>query len=325
MRRSETQARPLGGLRVARLGEVLAGLLCALGLSTVSCTLTLNDDIACGDGFVDEIAGEQCDPGVPSSYINACVGTSRPDGRGDCDPVTCEIINDLEQCAICGDDRVDEIIGEQCDGQNLNGRTCLGAVGILQCTTDCQYDESECEDCGNGSIEPGEECDPNMDPDGLTMGKPQCHELTSPFSAKPYTAGTPGNCRSDCTWERAGCNYCGNGQVEDATPLDTEGSIVTLPEWCDGFDFDRGILDRELAGSACTQNNPDTRPIVQCADDCLDFIEVDAEPSCCLRSGAACPALGQLRCCYELEQLESADGPCAVVVQPDGNFTEVCR
>lgn len=295
-------------------------------MSTASCTLELNDDIACGDGFVDEIAGEECDPGDPSSFINTCVGTNRPAGMGACDPVTCEIINDLEQCAICGDGRVDEIIGEQCDGDELNGRACVGGVGTLQCSTSCLFDYSECEDCGNGTVDPGEECDPKMSGRDVTIGKPPCHELESPFGiAKPFTGGTPGSCRDDCTWDVAGCNYCGNGQVEGPTVLDTELDIQSLPEWCDGGDFDNAILEQELAGSACTQTNSDTRPIVECAPNCLDLIEVDVEPACCLKAGAACPSISPIRCCFEVDQPNSPLSPCAVVVEPDGTFTEVCR
>jgi len=292
---------------------------CAAALS--ACTLTLDDGIACGDGFVDEDF-EECDPGDPRSFVNACLSTNRPDGVGACDPVTCEIINDLEQCAVCGDDRVDESIGEQCDGSNLNGRTCLGGVGTLQCSTSCRYDESECKNCGNGSVDPGEECDPNTDGIDLTMGKPPCVELTSPF--QPYTAGTPGPCRDDCLWERTGCSYCGNNNVEGPVPVDFEGA-TTIPEWCDGSDFDPEILDQELGNSVCTQANSDTRPIVECADNCLDLIPVDAEQPCCLKGGVACPTLSSVKCCFEIDHPNSTLLPCQVVVLEDGNFTEVCR
>ena len=64
-----------------------------------ACTLPLTVEIACGDGFVDEDAGEECDPVVRESYIDACALTSRPDGEARCDEELCIIIDDNEQCA----------------------------------------------------------------------------------------------------------------------------------------------------------------------------------------------------------------------------------
>ncbi len=306
----------------ALLGLLLGG---AMATST-SCTLMLDDGIACGDGYVDQAAGEQCDPGDRNSFINGCVGTNRPVGEAACDPLTCELINDVTQCAVCGDGHVDESEGEQCDGDQLNGRTCPGGVGSLQCDTSCRFDTTECQNCGNGLVDPGEECDPNVDAVDLTDGKPACIELESPFNAtQPYTAGTPGVCRPDCTWSRAGCSYCGNGRVEDSLPLDAEGT-TSIQELCDGNEFDSSILEEQLGDSACSQANPDTRPIVECALNCLDVVPVDLEQSCCIKPGIACPAdTSTVRCCFEVDSPGSPLDPCTVVVLPDGSIGRACR
>jgi hypothetical protein len=326
--RSNSPARPAAH-RQPRRPRLDWGVLLGAWLGAVlgpACTLELPSGFSCGDGHWNREAGEECDPGVPESFENACVGTSRPDGFADCDPETCEIINDLQQCGVCGDRKVDEILGEQCDGDELNGAKCPGGVGELQCSTSCRFDTSACRSCGNGRIDPGEECDPNLGLDVL-VDKPECKDLESPYGdALPYSAGVPGSCRSDCRWERTTCSYCGNQQLEsDGYVVDFDGTKA-IPEWCDGNDFDRGTLEEKLADSTCTSASAELRPIVECAPNCLDFIPVDRPQPCCYKPGADCPADDSLvRCCYEAENPGSSVEPCQVIIVNQDNFLEVCR
>lgn len=285
-----------------------------------ACTLQLDDGIACGDGFVDTLAGEECDPGDPSSFESACLGTDRPDGIGACNPVTCEIENDIETCAVCGDGIADVSAGEECDGDDFLSATCI-AGGAIQCNDDCTLDRSACVNCGNGVLDPWEECDP-LAVEILTMGKPECSELASPNINKPYSSGVPGRCLSDCRWERAGCSYCGDGTLdEDPLAVDPEGNFQTLPEICDGVDFDSEALDSKINGSNCSLLDEMARPIVECSDDCLEIIpRTDLAQPCCLEKYAPCPSAGDtLRCCFEHENPQEPEA-CDYFYLPPDNF-----
>jgi cysteine-rich repeat protein len=53
---------------------------------------------------------------------------------------------------------------EQCDGADVGGATCTSVVGAaatgtLGCTSTCTLDTSSCHWCGDGHLDPGEECD----------------------------------------------------------------------------------------------------------------------------------------------------------------------
>lgn len=294
--RPAAQRQPRGPLRGwgALLGAWLGAVL------GPACTLELSSGFSCGDGYWNEDAGEECDPGVPESYENACVGTNRPYGTADCDPGTCEIINDTRQCGECGDGYVDELLGEQCDGDELNGASCPGGVGTLQCSTACRFDTSACRKCGNGTLDAGEECDPNVEP-GTMQTPPPCVNLPPYYADKPYTSGQAGACRDDCRWDRSTCGYCDNGRLEGAHVLVDEG-ITAAPEQCDGDEFDPMALDAALADSVCTIVDADLWPTTRTCEGCFEisFIEDPHEP-CCVRKGGACPEEGgALRCCSEI-------------------------
>jgi hypothetical protein len=295
--------------------------LALLGGLTGACLLDLDHSIACGDGYVDRLAGEECDPGDPSSYVDACAGTSRPDGEGACDPVTCAIINGAAQCATCGDETVDEEFGEECDGPNLNGRECPGG-GALQCGPDCMYDFSECAPCGNDVIDEGEECDPSATGDFVTprscAGSDGVDPLPSMF--KPYTSGETVTCNDDCRYDRTRCGYCGDGTRDGTAFVDI--GVAIPPEWCDGDIIDPDQLREQYGDSWCSAASD--RPNVGCGDDCSSFIERwPDEPRCCRRKSENCPGVGEsVKCCYEYDHPDEA--PCEDFVEGT-KFRNVCK
>ncbi len=321
-----------------------------------ACLLRLDNEISCGDGFVDARAGEQCDPAVPSSYENECPGGL---GTAACDPNTCTLIKGLAQCSVCGDGWVDVDRGEECDGENRNGKACPGGEGALQCDDTCMLDYSECEACGNGEIDEGEECDPKASGDliaarpcgGVNLGTPdEIPPLPSPTS-KPYVSGETSQCGLDCRWVRSGCGYCGDGVQDEGILL--EDGVNSSPEWCDDRQFDSERL-ATVFGPLC--DDPAVRPSVACGDDCQSFISI--ANGCCLRRNAACPeddpgpsgetaddptttgagetsgsggsdggikgSDEQLQCCYGLANPDAED-PCYSSFEAGGIIRRLCR
>ena len=304
----------------------LTGLSIALSLTWAAgaaCTIELDRRIACGDGYVDRLAGEECDPLEPASFQNACRGTDKPQGAGGCDPVTCEIVYD--ECARCGDGIIDS--GEECDGDNLGGERCPIDQPGLRCTRECKLDYSACPKCGNGMRDDGEECDFN-DGGGFVIPR-QCAgtedhpRLTSPIPHYPYTFGETTSCSAECRFDRRGCSYCGNGIRDGALLIDDSPERYSLPELCDGEQFDDAALTAQF-GSFCFQMDGDLRPNVGCGSACLSFVERPDDPPCCVKRGDRCPMPSdQFKCCYAYDHPH--EEPCETRFDNMGLARDVCK
>ncbi len=184
-------------------------LACLLGgsLGVAACLLELDDAIACGDGFVDRDAGEQCDPGVPGDFPSLCGGNG-----GSCHPETCQ-----QQC--CGDREVNG--NEPCDGslfapiepslvpvgadvEEIGVDSCRWYTplntnvhftsGQVSCRSDCTLDRDNCGFCGNGKVDLDEICD------GGLVRLDELSKLCAP------NCGVPESTRLGCNFT---CENCG--------------------------------------------------------------------------------------------------------------------
>ncbi len=260
----------------------------------VACLLELDEGIACGDGYVDRAAGEQCDPMFPESFEGRCEDTDRPDGTmAACNPVTCQLEVGVLECGVCGDGVIDLELGEECESDVPVAEQCPGG-GFVSCVG-CRLDTSTCHACGNGNTEPGEECDDLAG--GLAKEDP-CNGLSVPGRGEIKYSGGLRRCTSECTWDFSGCHMCGNGELDEFEILNPNtGARIRPPEVCDGavFNIDKTeekcapLCGVELDGLHCN---------VECTNNCLDLSSPeDGVLGCCV--GAGSPRSSVLPCCCE--------------------------
>lgn len=288
--------------------------LVAGSLAGSACLIELDHVLACGDEYVDEAAGEECDPNDPEqAYKAAC-----PNNNGGCDPETCQIIATEAQCAKCGDGVIDVAAGEECDGSNI-GAQCWGD-GRPTCTPQCKLDTSTCDPCGNNEVDPGEECDDKGGGD-LVMpvacaGSFEEAPLRSPYIEYPYTSGQTVTCLPNCEYDRTNCAYCGNGTINGPLYVSLTSSATSLAEVCDGDHFDKA--EQAESFPLCAELNAYGN--VACDANCLDYTPRDG-PACCLPPNSPCPLEGDsLRCCYEYAHPEAGEY-CLPVIVPTGEDT----
>ncbi len=152
----------LGSATCTSLGYVSGTLACGIGcgFDTSGCTA----DGVCNDGSVNA-DGEECDGGDLNG--RSCASLGFASGTLTCNSSCDYDTSGCDPDGFCGDGAANAV-GEECDGGDLNGRSCLSlgfADGTLTCDSSCDFDTSGCppvpDDCGNGTIESPEECDQN--------------------------------------------------------------------------------------------------------------------------------------------------------------------
>ena len=154
--------------RVARCGDgvVQAGEDCDPGISmggsevdTDTCTRFCKLS-TCGDGYVNAIAGEQCDD-ANTSNEDACTNSCKPRGCGDgivqvdlgeqCDTGGVDTVacngSTCTNNGGCGDGYANTAVGEQCDSGGTDTATCVGSTCKLSFCGDRHVNRAAGEAC----------------------------------------------------------------------------------------------------------------------------------------------------------------------------------
>lgn len=338
-------------------GPVYGVLLASLWVGLPGCLIELERRIACGDGYVDREAGEECDPMDPDeAHVTLCAEIGMPLGRAGCDPETCTVITTPAQCNVCGDGMTLATV-EDCDNDfQAMGLVCPDGSSRPQCNNQlCVADFSSCPTCRNGVNEADEECDP-IDPcDGISppancggsddppIAVPtDCSELevkAAPIFKTQYTQGSVNqiDCSDKCEFDRQKCSFCGDG-VLDPEHLDQGfggGSFTRPAERCEvGLEKPTPLVQEKCNGW-CRASSPDVPTLCnyRCLQGCLD-VELDydgpiesADPvgqlGCCSPKGTVCDAAMEFPCCRALAEPGMGDG-CVDQLLSTGELQSVC-
>lgn len=133
----------------------------------------------CGDGVVNQ-ANEECDGSAYAPTHDACSDRNFNQGTVSCTPGCTVDFSNCSNAPVCGDGVVNQP-SEQCDGSNFaaayNSCSDFGfSQGQVTCSGNCITNTTGCSNppiqtCGNGTIDPGEECD------GTNLGGATCSSL----------------------------------------------------------------------------------------------------------------------------------------------------
>ena len=238
----------LGGATCATiLGEGSSGYLgCNKNCSEFD-TSYCSAPTTCGNGKID--SGETCDGALlPNGSSCETVVGAGSTGNLSC-AANCYAF-DRSSCtaaSTCGNGILEA--GEECDGNNFNGKTCdtligAGSRGSLVCNN-CKINSDNCSaasTCGNNIIDGNDVCD------GNALNGATCASIVGDGASGTIT------CRDNCAgYDISGCtaaSKCGNGIIEPG-------------EVCDGPRLnDRTCASEVGFGSKGT---------LICSPDCLSF------------------------------------------------------
>jgi hypothetical protein len=112
--------------------------------------------------------------------------------------------------------------GEQCDGDNFNGETCVTQGlpgGDLTCGEQCQLDLGSCDplpSCGDSILNGEEECD------NLAFSVPDCEAFNPAYGGGELT------CNGNCTFDTTECCVQTGATCNGATTCCSGVCLITL-------------------------------------------------------------------------------------------------
>lgn len=213
------------------VGEECDGSGAGVGGETALCNIDCTTR-ECGDGKINATAGEQCD--AVDSMGNSLNAVNR-----DCLPISCR----LNTCTDGNHNTLGPNRIETCDDGNQ--------VATDGCNNTCQLAS-----CGNGLIDPLEECDlgtANNNTGACTLGckLARCGDAFTRTGVEECDAGVDNNaegpCLSICRFAR-----CGDGFIQDNAVVGS--GPTTLTETCDNGQAN-GVSTCTYGAQACTVCN----------------------------------------------------------------------
>jgi len=152
----------------------------------------------------------------------------------------------------CGDGTIGA--GEQCDGLNLGGASCVtllgaGATGVLACSPSCGHDTSNCARCGDGVLQVGEQCDDGngVDGDGCDACQVVCLSSEDQFGLNCY-ADRP-TLDTDWVSADAACTASGGHLVSISSVGENDFVWLTVMSVLDTGLRWTALHDRNIEGS----------------------------------------------------------------------------
>lgn len=187
----------------------------------------------CGNGIIEE--GEECDDGNLMDG-DGCSPECKVEPGWSCSGEPSVCVN------LCGNNVLDP--GEQCDGDLLGGNDCTTIPGnytggTLKCSPACLFDTTECilPGCGNGILDPGEECDHGEENSTTGECLPNCKLAT---------------CGDGYVWE--GVEECDDGNTSNNDSCLNNCKLATCGDgyvWTGVEECDDGALNSDTTPNAC--------------------------------------------------------------------------
>ncbi|HEX3758103.1 MAG TPA: hypothetical protein VHW23_05335 [Kofleriaceae bacterium] len=253
-------------------GNGKAPSMCSFTCKTIHCgNGVLEQGEQCDDGMANNGAGKRCNT---SCQLNVCGDNDTLVGVEQCDKGTADTTTCDADCtfAVCGDGHKNMAAGEACDEGPANG------TAASTCDAFCKI-----KGCGNGIVEPGEQCDPGLpgvdsatcnfdctlptcgDGHQNTLAGEACDDGAANGTPCDYNDHTCQRCNTTCTAKISpGGPFCGDAQID---------GTATHPEVCD-----QGPLNGALCAYGDTSCLTNANSL--CKADCSGFAGALHGPFC---------------------------------------------